>query len=345
MDTEDWILGAISREGRFGFYNAVYRHEMGKRMAHERTLVIAALGALMALSPTQSRAVDWSAVAGKDVVLFYPAQMSWATVMTQAEHTGAGRFRKDKNCRECHDGAEAFSGEQLVVANPVEPTPIADKPGSILANIKFAYDAEHLHVRLEFAPGAQPNVGMDKKFDTKVAMMFDDGNVFEMKRAGCYAACHIDSASMPKGAGGDKTMYLPGSRVQPTRDGGGDLKPAQDLASLRAAGAFAEYWQAGLNPGAAAVPMDGTILEKRQENAAPAVTATVSLEEGKYAVTLSRKLVAGAPYKDIVPGKTYTVGFAIHAGHTNQRFHYVSMEKTFTLDQGPADFVAAKAAP
>ncbi len=318
---------------------------MEKRMTHERIAIVAALSVVMGLWPAPSRAVDWSTVTGKDVVLFYPAQMSWATVMTQAEHTGAGRFRKDKNCRECHDGAEAFSGEQLVVANPMEPSPIEGKPGSVLANIKFAHDAEQLYVRFEFAPGAQPNAGMDAKFDTKVAMMFDDGSVYEMKRAGCYAACHIDSASMPKGTGpkgaaGEKTMYLPGSRTQPTRDGGGDLKPAQDLASLRAAGAFAEYWQAGLNPGAAAVPHDGTILEKREEHAAPVVTAAATFEEGKWVVTLSRKLKVGAPYKDIVPGKTYTVGFAIHAGHTNRRFHYVSMEKTFTLDQGPADFVA-----
>ena len=45
-----------------------------------------------------------------------------------------------------------------------------------------------------------------------------------------------------------------------------------------------------------------------------------------------------------MPGKTYTVGFSIHAGLTNRRFHYVTFEKTFTLDQGPADFVAMNTA-
>jgi cytochrome c-type protein NapC len=59
-------------------------------------------------------------------------------------------------------------------------------------------------------------------------------------------------------------------------------------------------------------------------------------------VVFSRKLVAGAPYKDIVPGKLYTVGLAIHAGHTNHRFHYVSLERMLALDKGPADFVAPK---
>ncbi len=59
-----------------------------------------------------------------------------------------------------------------------------------------------------------------------------------------------------------------------------------------------------------------------------------------WAVTFSRKKIAGAPYKDIVPGKTYNVSFSIHAGYTNQRFHYVSFERTLMLDTGTADFVA-----
>ena len=52
---------------------------------------------------------------------------------------------------------------------------------------------------------------------------------------------------------------------------------------------------------------------------------------------------AGEGHKDVAPGKLYTIGFAIHAGHTNKRFHYVSLEKTFTVDAGDADFVAKKA--
>ena len=302
------------------------------------------LPGVVGLLPSQSRAVDWSMVTGTDVIVFYPAQLSWEMLLTQAEHTGAGRFRQGKNCRGCHDGAEAFSGQQLVIDKATEPTPIEDKPGSILTNVKFAHDAELLHVHIEFMPGAQPNSAMDPKFDTKVALMFDDEKVVEMDRGGCYAACHIDSATMPKGGKGEKTMYLPGSRVLMTRNGNDALKSTEDLAKLRADGAYAEYWQAGLNPGAAPVVVDGTILEKRQENAKPTVAATANFENGKWVVDFTRKLIAGAPYKDIVPGKTYTVGFAIHAGRTNRRFHYVSMEKTFALDQGPADFVAGGAA-
>ena len=45
-------------------------------------------------------------------------------------------------------------------------------------------------------------------------------------------------------------------------------------------------------------------------------------------------------HKAFVPGKTYTLGFSVHAGHTARRFHYVSLEKTLVLDSGKADFVA-----
>jgi hypothetical protein len=62
-------------------------------------------------------------------------------------------------------------------------------------------------------------------------------------------------------------------------------------------------------------------------------------------VTFSRKLIAGGVYKDFVPGRLYTIGLAIHAGHTNHRFHYVSLERTMALDQGAADFVAVRSVP
>lgn len=290
----------------------------------------------------ESQAVDWSKVQGKDVTLLYPAQMSWELVLTQAEHSGASKFREGKNCRACHEGNEDSSGDLMVGDKSVEPTPIASKPGFVKANIKFARDDQNIFVRVEFAPGKQPNAGMDAKVESRVAVMFDDGKVTEFTRGGCWAACHIDNDKMPKGADG-VTMYLPKSRNGMTRDGGGVMKPADELAKIHAEGGYAEYWEASLNPGAPATVIDGKMLEKRQENAAPAVTANAAFENGKWAVEFSRKLAAGDGHKEIGPGKLYTIGFAIHAGHTNKRFHYVSLEKTFSVDAGNADFIAKKA--
>ena len=106
---------------------------------------------------------------------------------------------------------------------------------------------------------------------------------------------------------------------------------------------FLEYWQARLNPGQAAQAADGYILDKRHKNATPAVEAQATHNAGKWSVVLSRKLKMGAAgHKDIVSGKTYHVGFAVHDDYADHRFHYVSLEYTLALDKGKADFVAAR---
>lgn len=300
------------------------------------------LSAAVFLAPVTAHAIDWNKVAGKDVVLFYPAQMSWEMLLTQADHSGAGKFREGKNCAGCHEGEEKASGKLLVGDKSTEPTPIAGKPGFVMANVKAAHDGERVYVRLEFDPGQQPDAGLDKEFATKVAVMIDDGKVPEAARAGCWATCHDNATRMPSGGTVETTKYLTRSRVAMNRKGGAEIKPAAELDKIRAEGGYLEYWQARLNPGKPAVVVDGTILEKRTENAAPAISAEAVETGTKWTVTFSRKMTAGAPYKDIVAGKPYTIGVSLHAGHAAHRFHYVSLEKTLTIDSGKADFVAAR---
>lgn len=305
--------------------------------------LIAAACAVLALAAAPAQAIDWGKVKGKDITLFYPAQMSWEMVLTQAEHSGAGKFREGKDCRGCHEGEEKASGNLLVNDTSVEATPIKDKPGSVVMTVKTARDADRLYVQVAFNPGTQPDAGMDKEFPTKVAVMIDDGKVAEAARAGCWAACHDNLTRMPSAAEGkETTKYLVRSRAAVSRKGGEEIKPAADIDKMRAEGAFLEYWQARLKPGAPAVAADGTILEKRIERATPLVAAEASEAGGMWTVTFSRPLNAGDLSKPFAPGKTYTVGFSVHAGHAAQRFHYVSLEKTLVLDSGKADFVAAQ---
>lgn len=304
--------------------------------------ILKAMCVLAAMLPMKAYAVDWSRVNGKDVVLFYPAQMSWEMLLTQSDHSGAGKFREGKNCAGCHEGEEKASGKLLVGDKSTEPTPIAGKPGFVMANVKAAHDGERIYVRVEVDPGQQPDAGMDKDFATKVAVMIDDGKVAEAGRAGCWATCHDNLTRMPSGGSAETTKYLTRSRVSMARTGGAEIKPAAEVDKIRAEGGYLEYWQARLNPGKPAVVVDGTVLEKRAENTAPAVTAEASESGGKWTVIFSRKLTAGAPYKDFTPGKAYTIGVSLHAGHAAHRFHYVSLEKTLTLDSGKADFVVAR---
>ncbi|MSO73125.1 MAG: cytochrome c-552 precursor [Rhodospirillaceae bacterium] len=302
-------------------------------------MLLGAVGLILPIAA--AHAVDWVRVPGKDVILLYPAQMSWELLLTQADHSGAKKFRDGKDCRGCHEGEEKASGTLLVTDKHVEPAPIAAKPGFLKANVKVAHDATRLYIHLEFDPGQQPNAGMDKDFSTKVAVMIDDGGVTEATRAGCWAACHDNSARMASGGDADTTKYLVRSRAAMSRQGGAQIKPADELAKIRAENGYLEYWQARLKPGAAPEVVDGTVLEKREERAGPVVTAEASEKGSQWSVTFSRPLAAGPGYKSFQPGKTYTVGFSVHAGHTAKRFHYVSLEKTLVLDGGKADFIAA----
>ena len=294
-------------------------------------------GALVASAA--SAAPNWAASPAQPVTLFYPGQSSWEWALTTADHPGAEKFKGGKTCFACHNGDEKNMGDLMVTGKKNEASPISGKPGSIAAKVQFSHDADTLYVKLVFAEGAQPNSHMDPTYATKVTMLLNGGGVPEANRAGCWGACHDDSAGMPSAGGSNRTMYLGKTRLALSRAGGGDaLKPAAALAPMKAGGYELEYWQAHLNPGAAAVAANGVIFDKRTESKPTDVTASASNAGGTWTVTLSRKLNAPGAIP-IVAGKKYTVGFAIHAGHTAKRFHYVSFERSFVLDQGAADFV------
>ena len=317
-----------------------------------KLLTAAAFAALFSPLSAQA-AINWASVPGRDVVLFYPGQAAWEWSLTPADMSGALAFRQEgKACRTCHDGDEKKMGSDIVTGTvrnagnkqlpSIEPKPIAGKPGWVAATVKFANDGTNLYVHLDFNEGNQPNAGQQQAFDTKVSVMFSAAKTADVMHGGCFVACHDDSAGMPSNKGEPRTMYMAGTRARLTRQGGGDaLKPASDLASLRAAGYFMEYWQAELNPGQPAKAQEGIIFDKRTQSP-DAVSAEGTFANGAWSVTLSRKMAGTPDQISFAPGVHYTVAFAIHAGHTDGRFHYVSSERDFSINSGTGDFVAVK---
>ena len=149
--------------------------------------------------------------------------------------------------------------------------------------------------------------------------------------------------AMPSAKGGERSKYLPKTRAKLTRQGGGDALAAPDvMAKLKADGYQLEYWQALLNPGQPAKAAAEIVFDKREAAGGNLVTAEATLAGGVWSVTLRRPLAAPAPFSTISAGNTYYLAFAIHAGHTAHRFHYVSYERSLVLNSGTADLVAVK---
>ena len=311
------------------------------------------IAALLASVSAQAAGINWASVPGKDVVLFYPGQSSWEWALTPADMSGGEDFRKGKDCATCHIGEEKDMGPQIVTGTPrvfktgekpsIEPTPIAGKPGAVNATVKVANDGTDLYVHIEFAEGNQPNAGQDAANATKGTVMYNDGKVPEANRGGCWAACHDDLTAMPSASGATRTMYLPKTRAKLSRQGGGDtLADAAKLADLKSGGYQLEYWQAALNPGQPAKTETQIVFDKREAAASNIVTAEATQSGGTWSVTLKRPLAAAAPFSAITAGNTYYLAFAIHSGHTAKRFHYVSYERSFSLNDGKTDLVAVK---
>jgi hypothetical protein len=306
------------------------------------------MAASLGLAAVPALAVDWDAVDGKTVTLFAPGQASFEWVMTQSDHSGAGRFREGRNCMHCHDGEQQAIGDIIAPAQgrgaALEPKPVAGKPGAIDLNVKTAHDGANLHVRLQWKAVQYDGAKMDPDHSARVTLMLDDGTVRESTRAGCWGTCHDDAMGMASDPDGtDLTKYLFASRSGASRSGGGEnYKADAEIQDLLSKGTFMEYWQARLNPGQPAKAVEGYILDRRHESEATQVTADAQYDAGTWTVVLSRPLKASGHHKELVAGKTYNVGFAVHNNHTDHRYHHVSLEYTLSLDGGGADLVASR---
>jgi len=290
-------------------------------------------------------AIDWTKVEAKQVTLFYPGQSSWEWILTKSDHGGAKNFRKGKDCRECHQEEEKDMGRLIVSGKKLEPDPILGKRGYIVVDIKTAYDASNFYIQLSWKETGKVINNKMAKDQSKVTLLFDDGHVKGVTRAGCWASCHDDATLMRSAPQGKEVnLYLSKSRTKLTRNGGGDnYQSDATLEKMLSDGYFIELWQARLNQTQAVKAVDGYLLDKRYASELTQISAVAEFNKGRWTVELSRKLTPNLPQtKDIVANKLYSFGIAIHDEYTYGRRHHVSFLHTFALDQGKADFIAVK---
>ncbi|MDO8605161.1 MAG: ethylbenzene dehydrogenase-related protein, partial [Phaeospirillum sp.] len=172
------------------------------------------------------------------------------------------------------------------------------------------------------------------------------GKVDMAARSGCWTSCHSDARDMPtapaaaalgaaKGIdtkAGYVSKYVPESRTQfdtAKRDNWDKVKPQAELDAMLAAGTFLDltrYKSSGVSE-------QGYILAERVMKPGNDVAYTGKKEGDKWVVTMIRRLKATQPGEvSLVPGQSYSVGFAVHDDYTAGRFHHVSVDMKLGLD-------------
>jgi hypothetical protein len=186
---------------------------------------VAAAAAGCAMLASDSSRIDWSRVPVTTLTLFYPAQSSFQWLRSP-DHPGSAPVAQGMACAACHSGQEAKLAAKLVGANPLEPTPIAGKNGTVSLNVQVAYDNENAYFRFQWrtqakAPGdAYPVYRFDGKqwsahgqprlhpaarkgeqpaiYEDRLSMMIDDGSVPGFANQGCWLTCHRGERDMPQ---------------------------------------------------------------------------------------------------------------------------------------------------
>jgi cytochrome c-type protein NapC len=312
--------------------------------------------------------IDWTAVAGTDLTLFYPGQASFEWVQNGKQHGGARPMTKGGDlCTTCHAKELEMIGDKIVTANDeggLEPTPIPGKRGTIAATLQAAHDGESAYFRLQWVDAGHNPVPfvdggkLDPDNQIKVAMMIAGTDIKLGDQVGCWASCHADNSYMPFDPGteaiaanpevaaalqadGTITKYLSESRTKieikgrrGKAQGGWDkLRSTEEIEQFLAAGTYMDL----LRVYADGSSSNGYLLDRRVENDGEMAAEASLGADGTWTVIFSRPLVSGAPGDvPLEAGKTYTVGFAIHDDYAAARFHHVTLDTTLGLDDPAA---------
>ena len=263
------------------------------------SLIACAAAPALAADPAT---IDWTKIPAASVMLFYPGQSSyeWLRSNDHGMGKGAKAAREGSACTKCHEGDERSMGASVVKSGALEPTPVKGKNGSLELKVQSAYDDKNVYLRFQWrtnadrAGTAYPSYRFDGKewrvhgypkldkvvqegkqpgiYEDRLSLMIDDGKVPNFARQGCWVSCHNGLRDMPNEISkadaqsamkkDDVRKYLPASRSNP--EDPKSVKPAEEIAKIKAAGGFADLiqWRAPRsNPAGAAD--DGYVLEYR----------------------------------------------------------------------------------
>jgi cytochrome c-type protein NapC len=318
----------------------------------------AVLGTLIAATPAVAGVPDWGKVPARKIIVFYPGVASLEWVLNTADHSGATGIRKGESCVSCHEGEGNEMGRKIVSGEKAEPNPPKGKAPGIPVMVQAAHDGANLYLRFQWQPAAADSAAKpDPRNRAKVAVMIDDGKVEYAGLGGCWSSCHDDIQGMPDAnpqaaqrqklakelgiEGPSKYLKEACAEIEFKN------RPRGGLNKVKAEAAIAELLQQGkylelLQYRSGAAPREGYVLEARHMKDAAGL-AEGSLKDGLWTVTFKRKLAAADPGKHaLIPGRQYSIGFAIHDEHAAARQHHVSFGYILGLDSPGAEINAVR---
>lgn len=182
---------------------------------------------------------DWSKIPSNTITVFFPGQASWE-FLTSARHPGSQAIQTGTPCLNCHTGQEKMLGDRLVKGGPLEPDPVAGKPGTMDVSVRAAFDDQYIYFRFEWQasqPGASHTLwrydgrqwvtwggpkpaatkaGIPPSYEERLALMWTERNVQAadaaktgFNQAGCFMACHTSMRYMPNDVVGDRVRAHP----------------------------------------------------------------------------------------------------------------------------------------
>lgn len=290
-----------------------------------KQIAFAVLGMLIAGSALS--APDWSKVPARKMTLFYPGQAGLEWVMSKSDHSAVPDIvDKKRSCAKCHEGDASEIGDKIVSGKPVgsskavlETEPQKGRAGSIPVSFQAAHDEKKIYFRFEWeSPKSVDSKKSDAKNEIKLAMMFDGGGTVEGSELnGCWGTCHLDLRTMKNAKDDKKTKYIKNAGL-----GSGKF---MDLIQFKS--------------GKGEKPVDGYIdSERHMDGGKSLVKVEGKKDGGKWVVTFERMMSGtGQGDHNIVEGKSYSFGFALHEDYANARHHYVSLGYLFGLDKPMTD--------
>lgn len=335
----------------------------------KRLTVLSAIIALLAIllpAPSMAADINWGDITSTNIVLFYPGATSWE-FLTSDDHRLGGRDikRVRKECKHCHlsnSGELDLKADEIAAGsikmkrshNAFEPEPIAGKKGTMVADIKAAYDKDYLYIRVEWAAdgkGWKHAKGAESVPDRVSAQLSSGDKHFA--KYGCFLTCHNDLNTMPgspskKEVAADRYYSKLGRddvRLYAFYTRGGSWsahKSPSELKSLLKEHGRIDLRSVALEGGAGEVS-DGWIFDDRRWEEKDIAPATASWSGASYAVVFKVKLGTRDQYDvKVSEGSIVSAGFAIHEDGAAKRKHYVSFPYSIGVGAEGANITAVK---